>query len=47
MNPGKLAGKIFAAATEVHEGIGPGPLESACQECLCHELDSTAFALEA
>jgi GxxExxY protein len=30
---------IIAAAIEVHRALGPGLLESAYRECLCHELD--------
>ncbi len=29
---------IIGAAIEVHRHLGPGLLESACEECLCHEL---------
>ncbi len=29
---------IGAAAVEVHRNLGPGLLESAYEECLCHEL---------
>jgi len=29
---------IIAAAIEVHRYLGPGLLESAYEECLCHEL---------
>ena len=29
---------IIGAAIEVHRQLGPGLLESACEECLCHEL---------
>jgi GxxExxY protein len=29
---------IIGAAIEVHRHIGPGLLESAYEECLCHEL---------
>jgi len=29
---------IIAAAIEVHRHLGPGLLESAYEECLCHEL---------
>jgi len=29
---------IIGAAIEVHRQIGPGLLESAYQQCLCHEL---------
>lgn len=33
-----LSGIILDAAIEVHREIGPGLLESAYEECLCHEL---------
>jgi GxxExxY protein len=31
---------IIGAAIEVHRILGPGLLESAHEECLCHELNS-------
>ena len=34
----ELTEKIIAAAIEVHRYLGPGLLESAYEECLCHEL---------
>ncbi len=33
-----LTGAVISAAIEVHRALGPGLLESACEECLCHEL---------
>jgi GxxExxY protein len=34
----ELTNKINGAAIEVHKELGPGLLESAYEECLCHEL---------
>ncbi len=33
-----LTERIIGAAIEVHRTLGPGLLESAYEECLCHEL---------
>ena len=30
--------QIIGAAIEVHRALGPGLLESAYEDCLCHEL---------
>jgi GxxExxY protein len=34
----ELTDKLIRAAIEVHRTLGPGLLESAYEECLCHEL---------
>jgi GxxExxY protein len=38
MNNTELTRNIIGAAIEVHKLLGPGLLESAYEECLCHEL---------
>jgi len=35
---GELTEAIIGAAIEVHRALGPGLLESAYEQCLCHEL---------
>jgi GxxExxY protein len=37
---------IIGAAIEVHRALGPGPLESAYEECLCHELHLRGLAFQ-
>ena len=39
-----LTEKIIGAAIEVHRVLGPGLLESAYEECLCHELQMGGIA---
>jgi GxxExxY protein len=34
----QLSREIISAAIQVHRILGPGLLESAYEECLCHEL---------
>lgn len=33
-----LTERVIGAAIEVHRHLGPGLLESAYEDCLCHEL---------
>ncbi len=42
----KITGEIIGAAIEVHKVLGPGLLESAYEECLCHELGLKGIAFE-
>jgi GxxExxY protein len=38
--------KIIACAIEVHRQLGPGLLESAYEECLCHEFNLQGMSFE-
>lgn len=38
MSDNELTREIIGAAIEVHRLLGPGLLESAYEDCLCHEL---------
>jgi len=38
MDIDSLTKNIIGAAMDVHRALGPGLLESAYEECLCHEL---------
>jgi GxxExxY protein len=42
----EITHEIIGAAIEVHKLLGPGLLESAYEECLCHELSIRNLALE-
>ncbi|MDI6793408.1 MAG: GxxExxY protein [bacterium] len=42
----KLTGQIIGAAIEVHRHLGAGLLESAYEECLCHELHLRGLKFE-
>ncbi len=42
----ELSKKIIGSAIEVHRHLGPGLLESAYEECLCHELAINKIAFE-
>lgn len=41
-----LTEQVIGAAIEVHRTIGPGLLESAYEECLCHELNLRGIAFQ-
>ena len=46
MTENELSYEIIGAAIEVHRHLGPGLLESAYEECLCHELNIQRFIFE-
>jgi GxxExxY protein len=46
MDENELSNKIIWAAIEVHKHLGPGLLESAYEECLCHELHLMEIGFE-
>ena len=46
MGTNDLTGQIIGAAIEVHKVVGPGLLESAYEECLCHELSNRGLSFE-
>lgn len=41
-----LTEQVIGAAIEVHRELGPGLLESAYEECLCHELSLRGIAFK-
>jgi GxxExxY protein len=41
-----LTREVIGAAIEVHRTLGPGLLESAYEECLCHELQLRTLHFE-
>jgi len=46
MDINELSSKIIGASIEVHKALGPGLLESAYEECLCHEFGFRDFSFE-
>ena len=42
-----LSNQVIGAAIEVHRTLGPGLLESAYEECLCHEFGLRHIPFEA
>jgi GxxExxY protein len=42
----ELTERVIGAAIEVHRGLGPGLLESAYEEYLCHEFHLRGIAFE-
>jgi GxxExxY protein len=46
MHINDLTQKVIGAAIEVHRALGPGLLESAYEECLCHEMGLRSLHFE-
>ena len=46
MDTNELSNRIIGTAIEVHKVLGPSLLESAYEECLCHELHMQKLSLE-
>ncbi len=46
MEINKVTETIIGASIEVHKVLGPGLLESAYEECLCHELGLKGLKFE-
>ncbi len=46
MNKDPLTDQVIGLAIEVHRQLGPGLLESAYEECLCHEFANASVAFE-
>jgi GxxExxY protein len=43
---GTLSNRVIGLAIEAHRHLGPGLLESAYDECLCHELKEAGIVFE-
>ena len=46
MDVNELSRRVIGACIEIHRSLGPGLLESAYEECLCHELSLQGLAFE-
>ena len=46
MTENELSNKIIGLAIKVHQGLGPGLLEKAYQECLCYKLEEAGLKVE-
>lgn len=42
----EITEKVIGACIEIHRALGPGLLESAYEECLCHELSLTGLRFD-
>jgi GxxExxY protein len=46
MELNQLTERVIGACIEIHRALGPGLLESAYEECLCHELKLAGIEFE-
>ena len=46
MDLNQISSQIIGTAIEVHKELGPGLLESAYEECLCHEFQLNGLSFE-
>jgi GxxExxY protein len=46
MEINQLTERVIGACMEIHKALGPGLLESACEECLCHDLRLAGLSFE-
>ena len=46
MRENDITEKIIGCAIEVHRALGPGLLESAYEQCLCHELSLSKLSFQ-
>jgi len=46
MEINQLTERVIGACVEIHKALGPGLLESAYEECLCHELRLAGLGFE-
>jgi GxxExxY protein len=46
MNANEITEQIIGAAIKVHRVLGPGLLESAYEECVCHDLTLSGLSFE-
>ncbi len=41
-----VSNRVIGSAIEVHRNLGPGLFESACEQCLLHELTRNQIAFQ-
>ena len=46
MEVNEISRRVIGACIEIHRSLGPGLLESAYEECLCHELSLQGVTFE-